>query len=74
LRRYRNAEAFAEAIDQAFEHAKEIPAPLRVWIAKGEKESAPRAMLIMWGTMVGVLVSVGISRGSFRCRSSRSAA
>jgi hypothetical protein len=57
LRRYRNAEAFAEAIDQAFEHAKEIPAPLRVWIAKGEKESAPRAMFAMWGTAVGVLVS-----------------
>jgi serine/threonine-protein kinase len=57
LRRYRNAEAFAEAIDQAFEHAKEIPAPLRVWIAKGEKESAPRAMFAMWGVAVGVLVS-----------------
>jgi hypothetical protein len=57
LRRYRNAEAFAEAIDQAFEHAKEIPAPLRVWIAKGEKESAPRAVLAMWGTMIGVLVA-----------------
>jgi eukaryotic-like serine/threonine-protein kinase len=58
LRRYRNAEAFAEAIDQAFEHAKEIPAPLRVWIAKGEKESAPRAILTMWGTVLGVFVAV----------------
>ena len=29
IRRYRNAESFAEAIDLAFEHAKEIPAPLR---------------------------------------------
>jgi serine/threonine-protein kinase len=58
LRRYRNAESFAEAIDQAFEHAKEIPAPLRVWIAKGEREAAPRAIFTMWGTMVGVLIAV----------------
>jgi serine/threonine-protein kinase len=58
LRRYRSAEAFAEAIDQAFEHAKEIPAPLRVWIAKGEREAAPRAILTMWGAMVGVGIAV----------------
>jgi serine/threonine-protein kinase len=58
LRRHRTAEAFAEAIDQAFEHAKEIPAPLRVWIAKGERESAPRAIFTMWGTVFGVFIAV----------------
>ncbi len=57
LRRHRNAEAFAEAIDQAFEHAKEIPAPLRVWITRGEKESAPRAIFVMWAAVLGVLIS-----------------
>ena len=31
--RYRNAESFAEAIDLAFEHAREIPTALRVWNA-----------------------------------------
>src|SRR5205085_8026557 len=31
IRRYRNAESFAEAIDLAFEHAKDVPVPLRSW-------------------------------------------
>ena len=37
IRRYRSAESFAEAIDLAFEHAKEIPAPLRVWLARARR-------------------------------------
>ena len=56
--RYRSAEAFAEAIDLAFEHAKEIPIALRVWIQQGEKETGPRAMLMLWGAALGSLVSV----------------
>lgn len=56
--RYRNAESFAEAIDLAFEHAREIPTALRVWISQGEQESGPRAMLITWGFVVGSLASV----------------
>jgi serine/threonine-protein kinase len=56
--RYRSAEAFAEAIDLAFEHAKEIPTALRVWIQQGEKETGPRAMLMLWGAALGSLVSV----------------
>jgi eukaryotic-like serine/threonine-protein kinase len=56
--RYRSAEAFAEAIDLAFEHAKEIPIALRVWIQQGEKESAPRAMLVLWGGVLGSLIAV----------------
>jgi serine/threonine protein kinase len=56
--RYRNAESFAEAIDLAFEHAREIPTALRVWISQGEQESGPRAMLVTWGLVVGSLASV----------------
>ena len=56
--RYRSAEAFAEAIDLAFEHAKEIPMPLGVWISQGEKETGPRAMLVTWGLVAGSLASV----------------
>ena len=56
--RYRSAEAFAEAIDLAFEHAKEIPMPLSVWISQGEKETGPRAMLLTWGLVAGSLGSV----------------
>jgi serine/threonine-protein kinase len=56
--RYRSAEAFAEAIDLAFEHAKEIPTALRVWIQRGEKESGPRALLMLWGGALGSMMSV----------------
>ena len=64
--RYRSAEAFAEAIDLAFEHAKEIPMPLGVWISQGEKETGPRAMLVTWGLVAGSLGSVVCTaHGSF---------
>lgn len=56
--RYQSAESFAEAIDLAFEHAKEIPMPLGVWISQGEKETGPRAMLVTWGLVAGSLGSV----------------
>src|SRR6185369_7683948 len=56
--RHRSAEAFAEAIDLAFEAAKEIPMPLGVWISQGEKETGPRAMLVTWGLVAGSLGSV----------------
>src|SRR5258708_2318216 len=59
IRRYRNAESFAEAIDLAFEHAKEIPAPLRSWIAQNERElPAAFAMLGMGATAGITLVAV----------------
>jgi predicted Ser/Thr protein kinase len=54
LRRYRNAESFAEAIDLAFEHAREIPAPLRSWINQGEQELPARLAMLGVGTMAGV--------------------
>lgn len=53
-RRYRNAESFAEAIDLAFEHAKEIPAPLRVWLGQGEKELPVQIAFVGIGAMTGV--------------------
>jgi tRNA A-37 threonylcarbamoyl transferase component Bud32 len=75
VRRYRGAEAFAEAIDLAFEHAKEIPAPLRVWINQGERELPARFALIGMSAIGGIplvyatmnswlfLVPVGIVTG-----------
>ena len=53
-RRYRNAESLAEAIDLAFEHAKEIPAPLRVWLNQGERELPARIAVLGIGAMAGV--------------------
>jgi serine/threonine-protein kinase len=75
IRRYRGAEAFAEAIDLAFEHAKEIPAPLRVWINQGERETPARFALVGMSVIGGMplvyatmnswmfLVPVGIATG-----------
>jgi serine/threonine protein kinase len=54
IRRYRGAEAFAEAIDLAFEHAKEIPAPLRVWINQGERELPARFALVGMSAIGGI--------------------
>jgi len=44
-RRWPTGEAFAEAVDAAFEQPREIPAPLRVWLSKGNTPSAVRVML-----------------------------
>jgi eukaryotic-like serine/threonine-protein kinase len=60
-RRFQSAQSFAEAIDLAFEHAKEIPMPLGVWISQGEKETGPRAMLLTWGLVGGSLGSVVVN-------------
>ena len=61
IRRYRNAESFAEAIDLAFEHAKEIPAPLRVWLHQGEKEIPVRLAFVGIGAMTGVTMAFGFT-------------
>ncbi|MDQ2664521.1 MAG: serine/threonine protein kinase [Gemmatimonadota bacterium] len=53
-RRYNSAESFAEAIDLAFEHAKEIPAPLRSWIHQGERELPARLAMLGIGTTTGI--------------------
>ena len=56
-RRYNSAESFAEAIDLAFEHAKEIPAPLRSWINQGEREMPARLAMLGMGTMTGITLA-----------------
>jgi serine/threonine-protein kinase len=58
-RRYNSAESFAEAIDLAFEHAKEIPAPLRSWINQGERELPARLAMLGIGTMTGATFAIG---------------
>ena len=57
-RRYRSAETFAEAIDLAFEHAKEIPAPLRSWINQGEKELPARVAMLGVGATSGITFAI----------------
>ena len=63
IRRYRNAESFAEAIDLAFEHAKEIPAPLRVWLSQGQKEVPARLTFIGLGAIQGILLASSLTNG-----------
>ncbi|MEO8335849.1 MAG: protein kinase [bacterium] len=58
MRRYRSAETFAEAIDLAFEHAKEIPAPLRSWINQGEREVPARLAMVGMGSMTGISLAL----------------
>ena len=64
LRRYRNAESFAEAIDLAFEHAREIPAPLRSWINQGQVELPARMAFLGMGTIVGLMFALSWQRSS----------
>ena len=63
IRRYRSAESFAEAIDLAFEHAKEIPAPLRVWLSQGQKELPARLAFVGIGAMTGLILASQIMNG-----------
>ena len=60
FRRYRNAESFAEAIDLAFEHAKEIPAPLRSWINQSERELPARLAVLGFGASTGVTLALAL--------------
>jgi eukaryotic-like serine/threonine-protein kinase len=43
-RRWPTGEAFAEAVDAAFEQPREIPAPLRVWLSKERDASTLRVL------------------------------
>jgi tRNA A-37 threonylcarbamoyl transferase component Bud32 len=63
IRRYRNAESFAEAIDLAFEHAKEIPAPLRVWLNQGQKEMPARLAFVGMGATTGITLAFSVTNG-----------
>ena len=65
IRRYRNAESFAEAIDLAFEHAKEIPAPLRSWINQGERELPARLAMLGMGAMTGISFAIAWRQAGF---------
>jgi hypothetical protein len=47
-RRWPTGEAFAEAVDAAFEQPREIPAPLRLWLSKGRSSSAFRVLLTLF--------------------------
>ncbi len=58
-RRWVSGEAFAEAVDAAFEPPREIPAPLRVWLSKGTSLSTFR-IIVTFLVVGGPLASVAL--------------
>jgi eukaryotic-like serine/threonine-protein kinase len=58
--RFQRASDFAQAIDQAVEPVREIPAPLRVWLSREEKTRVPRfiAALYAGGGVIGAATAL----------------
>ena len=68
-RRWPTGEAFAEAVDAAFEQPREIPAPLRVWLSKDAEISATRivgtlALLGPFAVVVKHSPVIGVAAGT----------
>ena len=58
--RWESGEKFAEAVDAALEMPKELPAPLRAWLAAGDRARAPRAVIAIYGaTGIAALLGSG---------------
>jgi predicted Ser/Thr protein kinase len=60
--RFASAAALAEAIDQAVEPPREIPAPVRVWLARMNRGGVGKPLLVAY-LLAGTLVPVGITTG-----------
>lgn len=70
--RWPSGEKFAEAVDAAFEMPKELPAPLRAWLAQGDRSRGLTILVAVYGTSavvalfasgnpgLGTLVAVGV--------------
>lgn len=55
--RYQTAEQLAEALDQLTVAPSELPAPLRVWLTKGNQS---RSAITIWSLMWGLPASIGM--------------
>jgi serine/threonine-protein kinase len=58
-RRWATGEEFASAVDLAFEQPKEIPTPLRVWLARGDREGRVQAIVSIY--LLGPIVPLAMS-------------
>ena len=56
--RFQNAAAFAEALDLAIEPPREIPAPIRVWITRGQQSRGLRVFLAAYASMLAIPVAL----------------
>ncbi|HVZ47372.1 MAG TPA: serine/threonine-protein kinase [Gemmatimonadaceae bacterium] len=68
--RWPTGEKFAEAVDAAFEMPKELPAPLRAWLAQGDRSRGLTFVVSVYGTSAvvalaaaGDLVLAGLAAG-----------
>ncbi|MEA3247264.1 MAG: serine/threonine-protein kinase [Gemmatimonadota bacterium] len=58
--RWPTGEALAEAVDAAFEQPRELPAPLRVWLSRGDRMRGVAFILALYGTgAIAALVGSG---------------
>jgi len=62
--RFQTAELFAEALDQLSVAPTELPAPLRVWLTKGnQSRSALTLWTVLWGLPTGIAVVAMVAGG-----------
>lgn len=62
--RFDNAAAFAEAVEQAVEPPREIPAPVRVWLTRMSRGGVAKPLLISYlllGTLFPLALATGMS-------------
>ena len=59
--RWESGEKFAEAVDAALETPKELPAPLRAWLAAGDRARGLRVAIAIYGA-TGIAALVGSGR------------
>jgi serine/threonine-protein kinase len=58
--RWPNGEKFAEAVDAAFEAPRELPAPLRAWLARGNRTRGAAIVVGVYGSAgIGALFASG---------------
>ena len=59
--RFATGEALAEALAAATEPPREMPAPIRVWIAKGEKSSGAGLFVILYFSLTMLVALINVS-------------
>ena len=56
--RWESGEKFAEAVDAALEMPKELPTPMRVWLAQGDRQRGMGIVAGVYGT-AGIVAAIG---------------
>ena len=70
-RRWPTGEKFAEAVDAAFEQPKEIPAPLRAWLSRNERDQRSRIDVSVYLTLMSAGFTLEDMRGALHAHTMR---